>query len=185
MKIEKSPWIIINRLADIVLNYVPGCIVEIGLGRSTKILNKHAKNYSRIHYACDTNLRVCDFVRKECSNNLIIWHGKSYDFINNFENIPALVFLDGRHDYKTLFMETKFFIDKLAVGGILFIHDTFLADKLLERYQLKGKLTTAYRVRQIVEKMNSVYCITFPYTANNCGLTMVIKKEPYPPTERM
>ena len=56
---KQHPWIVLERLVDVVLYYVPGCIVEIGIGSSTEVLNTHSKNTGVKFYTCDTSLNKC------------------------------------------------------------------------------------------------------------------------------
>ena len=44
---DPEEWQIINVLAPIILNTVEGCIVDIGIGRSTEILANHAKQLNK------------------------------------------------------------------------------------------------------------------------------------------
>jgi len=173
-------WVIIERLGDIVLQNVKGCIVEIGMGASTEVLANLAKLHDRKQYECDTSTRKCEWAsnsEKVKHDKLFIYNEKSFKFIENFDDVPALVFIDGNHYYKYVKKETDFFIPRLAPGGIMFLHDTFIHRRYYERYERKGKKTEAYKVRQELEKDPRVWCMTFPYTASYCGLTVVLKKQ--------
>jgi predicted O-methyltransferase YrrM len=173
-------WIILDRLSDVILSNVKGCVVEIGMGRSTYILAHHAKKFKRKMYACDSSKTKGNRVKEAIGyKNLIFWHGKSLRFIEQFDDEPALVFLDGNHYYHTVSKEAKFFLDKLAPGGVMFLHDTYLHPKHFKKYESKGKAKRydTYKIRQELENTMDAWCLTFPYTAGNCGLTMVLKKE--------
>ena len=52
-------WVIVDRLADVILSYVEGCIVEIGMGVSTPMLAKLSKNFGVKHYAVDQSRGKC------------------------------------------------------------------------------------------------------------------------------
>lgn len=171
-------WAVIDALVPIVLSHIQGCVVEIGLGNSTLILNKYAKQFGRKHYACDAKLRVCSWVTNNIdSKELVIRNCKSFAFIKDFNDTPAIVFLDGNHSYATVKQETDFFLDKLAYGGMMFLHDTYLCKRWYDRYKAKGKESDTYKIRQDLEKNASVYTMTFPYTAAYCGLTIALKKD--------
>ena len=43
------------------------------------------------------------------------------------------------------------------------------------------KVGNVYKVRQELETRDDIQIFTWPYTAANCGLTMVMKKEPNRP----
>ncbi len=173
------PWVIMDRLADIILSYVGGCIVEIGLGKSTFVLSRHAKNFGVKHYAIDTSQRKIDEVLKsgECDHDgLVIYNGRSLDFIKEFDDDLGLVFVDGCHKPIVVRQEADFFIDKLLPGGVIFFHDMFLCKEWGERHASIGKYSSTYEVRLELEKRDDIWCLTFPYTAVACGLTLVLKR---------
>ena len=176
---------------DVILENVDGCVVEIGMGKSTFLLAHFAKLYGRKMYSCDSNKRKTDWYKENVDyDNFEVYHGKSYLFVENFDSyndVPALVFLDGSHRYKALYLEANFFLERLVPGGVMFIHDTYIIPKWYERYELKGKAHKydTYKIRQDLEANDSVWCLTFPYTAAECGLTMVLKKEEDRPFYRL
>ena len=62
----------------------------------------------------------------------------------------------------------------------MFLHDTCLCESLCrnlnERDGEKGWFSDCYKVKLDLEKDDSVWCMTFPYTAYGCGLTLALKK---------
>ena len=175
-------WIIVDRLADVVLYYVKGCIVEIGLGKSTEILAKHAKEANVKHYAIDKDAGRCKKVEENPNikhDGLIIYNGYSLDFIETFDDVPALVFIDGCHDAEVVIQEAMFFIHKMPPGGVIFFHDTYLIEDWEQRLDKKNWFSDTYRVRWELENLKNIWCITFPYTAKALGLTMVLKRPEY------
>jgi hypothetical protein len=175
-------WIIVDRLADVILRYVGGCIVEIGLGYSTKMLAKHARNLGIKHYAVDVKRSKCRMVEKnpECQHDgLIVYRGRSLSFMKGFDDDPGLVFIDGCHRAEVVLQEAMFFISKLLPGGVIFFHDMYYCEKWGLRYKEKGKIVDTYKVRWELEKLDNIWCFTFPYTAGACGLTMVMKRPEY------
>ena len=44
---NRKEWIILDRVVDIILDNVKGCIVDIGMGMSTQILAEYAEKYNR------------------------------------------------------------------------------------------------------------------------------------------
>jgi hypothetical protein len=170
-------WVIVDRLADIILYYVKGCVVEIGIGVSTKILAKHAKNAGVKHYAIDTDAGKCErFEKKARHKGLVIYNGTSLDFIKTFDDTPALVFIDGCHDSEVVIQEAMFFIDRLPPGGVIFFHDMYLCEDWVKRQAERNRFSDTYRVRWELENLKDIWCFTFPYTARGLGLTMVLKK---------
>jgi hypothetical protein len=89
---------------------------------------------------------------------------------------PALVFLDGCHDYEVVIEEAKYFLTALCTHGIILIHDT-LPKK--EEHLRRGACSTAYKARQEIEAWapELIDCFTWPFTAGRHGLTMIVKKE--------
>jgi len=170
-------WEIINSLVPIVLSNIKGCIVEIGLGNSTTILNTYAKQFNRKHYACDKKKRVCDWIKNNIGNNINLYNCLSFDFIKQFKDCPAIIFIDGNHSYSVVKQEVDFFLPKLVCGGIMFLHDTYICKRWYKRYLKIGKESDTYKIRQDLEKNSDVYTMTFPYTAAWCGLTVVLKKD--------
>jgi len=177
-----GPWIIVERLADIILYFVPGCIVEIGIGGSTVVLAKFAREFGVKHYAVDTDKKKCKSIeenKKTNHENLIVYRGRSLDFMEEFDDNPSLVFVDGCHKAAIVLKEAMFFLHKLNPGGVMFFHDMYLCEEWKDRHDERGKFSNTYLVRWILENMRDVWCFTFPYTASACGLTMVMKKPEY------
>jgi hypothetical protein len=173
------PWVILDRLTDIILYYVGGCIVEIGLGKSTKVLAKCAREAGVKHYAIDKSSSRCRGIEEdvECQHDgLIIYNGLSLDFIKEFDDDPGLVFIDGCHNAKVVMQEAMFFIRKLRPGGVMFLHDTYPCEAWGIRTKSIGKTSNTYLARWELENLKNIWCFTFPYTASACGLTMVMKR---------
>ena len=162
---------ILDALVEIVLRHVEGCVVEIGSGDSTHVLGKYAYEKDTLFYTCDINP---DKVRKPFFDKHKHFLMSSFEFMEEFDDSPAVVFLDGDHNYNVVSTEFEFFFDKLAVGGVIFIHDTLPPNT---EHLVPGSCSDSYRLRQELEKQyDNLGCFTWPYTAGACGLTMVIKK---------
>lgn len=157
-------WIVLDKLAGIILSHCHGPIVEIGMGESTRILARHAKDSSVKLYSCD----VKRF--NPANDNHHVFCGTSLNFIKQFNDRPALVFLDGCHDFAVVSQEVDFFLKVIAPGGVIFMHDTL---PQTQRHLRRDRCSDAYRVRKELEERPDVNCFTWPYTANGCGLTMV------------
>jgi len=175
-------WCMLNALVGIILDNVKGCLIEIGTSygdvvrdkrKSTTIMGDHAELQNINFYTCD--------IRK---NVVIDYAGhthfamSSLAFIEGFDKyvweVPAAVLLDGCHDYDTVIQEIIFFFEKLVVGGVIFLHDTM---PKLEKNLRRGSCSNSYLVRQEVEGWTNADCFTWPYTAGNVGLTMLLKRE--------
>jgi len=170
----RAGWIILERLMDPILSNRKGCIVEIGMGASTSMFAKYAERHKVKFYSCDKNpLKTGQPLFKGHS----IFEGKSFDFMKQFKDVPAVVFIDGCHDYAIAKKEFGFFLDKLREGGVIFLHDTLPPEERLLASNASGDV---YKLRQEIEKKTHILNIdifTWPYTAIDSGLTMVIKKE--------
>ena len=182
MKRRKSDWVIINRLADIIIahgrdfTYHPkqwqpkGCIVEIGAGQSTSVLSHHAQEWGINHYTCDLN------PSRTHHKTHLVSQCSSAEFIKTFDDSPVLVLIDGSHHYEDVKMEFDFFLPRMVEGGVIFIHDTYPP---FEKWSKKGvHCGDSYKFRQELERRTDIEVFTWPYTANSCGLTMVMRKEP-------
>jgi hypothetical protein len=163
-------WPLLEHITETVLYFRPYCVVEIGAGESTKVLAKVCEKAGVKLYSCDKAPRKAATYFKDHE-----FHQKfSDDFMKDFNDTPAVVLIDADHHYDVAKMEFDFFWDRLVDGGIIFLHDTYAPHEVM----LKGTACgDVYKLRQELEKRDDMDCFTFPYSANWCGLTMVIKKE--------
>jgi len=185
---KRKHWIVVDRLAPIILSNVEGCVVDIGIGRSTETLYEHSTQFHREHYSCDISNQVSKWARK-LFPKIKFFLGSSFDFMKQFPNISiAIIFIDGNHHYSTVIEEIKFFLPKLSSGGVMFIHDTlpkdwqevygYMNEKPGRKYGRHIDVCCdSYLVRQELEARRDLMVFTWPYTAANYGLTMVMKKE--------
>jgi hypothetical protein len=171
---EFSGWIILDKLVRIILYYRPYCVVEVGMGESTRVLAKICEDFNVPLYCCDIKeeKQIKHFSLQE--NHLM----RSEDFFDVFDEKdenPAVVFIDADHHYDAAKMEFDYFFDKLVPGGVIFLHDTMPPHEEHLRGSACGDV---YRLRQELEKRtDEMDCFTWPYTATYSGLTMVLKKE--------
>jgi len=180
IRLPKGGWSIMDALVPEILDNVGGPIVEIGMGESTSMFAAHASRMGRKLYSCDIKMGgmfdVCD---KPLFDNHVCFIGRSEDFIKEFKDYPAIVFIDGEHLYETAKMEVEFFLPRLAISGVMFMHDTFPWEERLTVTDKKGrKAGDVYKVRQELERNPDVDVLTWPYTALGVGLTMVLKHLP-------
>ncbi len=169
-RLKKEEWIILDKLAGVILANVGGCIVDIGIGSSTKILIKYAKEFDIPHYSCDINAKKCEWAR---AVGCKVYEGRSLDFIKEFDDSPvALVFIDGKHLYEIVKQEVEFFLTVLSDGGVIFLHDTNPPDKW--KSDSGAGCGDVYKLRQELGKDKALQIFTWPYTAAKCGLTMVM-----------
>lgn len=178
---KRQDWIIIERLGDIILNNVEGHLFEIGIGFSTPIFYKLATDFDRDLYCFDRKESRCNWAKLfGCT----VFQGKSLDNIEKLSDIPlAMGLIDGQHKARTVRSEVLFLLERLSVGGVIFLHDTYrITSPLLkpERKNLHDKkmIGDVYKVRQELETLDNVQTFTWPYTAIDSGLTMIMKMDP-------
>ncbi len=163
---------VLKALVPIVLQYRPGPLVDIGIGMSTQWLGHFGQVF-------DVPLLSCDIAKDHEPLYPYHYHFKcsSLEFIDIFPpDEVAIVHLDGCHDYDVLMEEVSVFYQILIPGGIIFMHDTYPPT---EEHLHKGSCSDAYRVRRLLENHHMVSDVfTWQYTAVNCGLTMITKREP-------
>lgn len=173
-------WIVVDRLADIILTNVKGCVFDVGIGPSTYVLAKHAEKFGVNQYTCEITER---FIERFCPNggihdNHTIYNGYSWDLLKELNEDIAIAFLDGTHVYEQSKKECDTILTKMPAGGVIFIHDTYPSKDKHVRSDGK-RCGDVYRVRQEFEKSDKVWTFTWPYhsQAQTCGLTMIMKKE--------
>lgn len=158
-----------------VVSYLPGCIVEVGAGFSTYILLDIAKKYDRKLYSCDSG-RGIRRVKNIEHDNFQLFKGSSQSFMQQFDDTPCVVFLDGCHDYEVVKQEVEFFLTKLVKHGIILIHDTLPPD---EWHVRRRACSDAWKVRVECELDHNLWCFTWPFGSKGVGLTMIAKNEPH------
>ena len=177
--IKRGTWGVLEGLVPLILQYNSGSIVEIGMGESTEILAKHAEAAGQRLYSCDLQMGgMFEVFDKELFDGHICYIGKSKDFIHQFlqwHDNPSIVFIDGDHTYETVKMEVEFFLSMLKDNGVIFMHDTFPRNQ--EQADDTGgmKPGKVYKVRQELERRSDIDVFTWPFSAINTGLTMVMK----------
>jgi len=183
----KTEMCIMEAFTPIILKTVEGCIVDIGIGETTKLFARFAKQYNRKQYSVDSAHGPCESVKTEdiTHKNHIIYHGNSADFIQEFDEHPAIVLLDGSHRWRTVLRDAQFFIEKMPPNALMFIHDTCPMEGYYERKIEKSKgrkEMDTYKARHELEKMDSIDILTWRY---GCGLTTILKKDPNLPFYRV
>ena len=172
-------WSVLDALVPIILKHRVGHVVEIGMGSSTALLYRHATEARVNLYSCD----VKEF--KALGNCHSVYQGKSLDFMTWFhehvQGKPAIVLIDGSHDFEVVSKEIQFFLLEIVEGGVIFLHDTLPPDVA---HLAPDRCHDVYRVRQWLQESKWWDSFTWPYTANGFGLTMVLKKNSHLPYYR-
>jgi hypothetical protein len=178
-------WIVLERVGEIVLNNVKGCVIELGGGVSTPIMMELAKKFDRNFYTCDSRGSICDWIRGNVKYEKInVMHQNSWHFILNLKDTPAVVFHDCDHRWRIVRKEVDKLIEILAPGGVIFIHDTAPPVWRYEQKIAKGKKMNTFWIRKFLEERKDVDTFTWRYTAADCGLTMILKKDMTEPEYR-
>lgn len=160
-----SAWSIVNGLAPSILGNVEGCIIEIGMGGSTTVLAKHAKEYKRVFFSCDVDKKKCDEWRKDHR----VFNVTSREFTRKVTIPPmALGFIDGDHTYSVAKGDINGLLKHLVRGGVMFIHDTTLYHR---------PACKQYLYIEELKQREDLQIFTWPYTASKCGLTMIMKTD--------
>jgi len=174
------PWIIIEQLGPTILTHIKGDIFEIGIGpNSTPMFKKFAEEFKRDLYCLDQKRGRCKWARE--LGGCKVFHARSLKTIKELPELSfAMGLVDGRHEANTVRQEMYYFLDRLALGGIIFMHDTYLLTdkKIRNRDHKRGPAGDVYKIRQELESDKTLRTFTWPYTAGECGLTMVMKKDP-------
>lgn len=177
-------WGIVQQFLPFVLNKFTGCLVEIGAGSSTHVLNNIAKHYRLKFYSCDARKKA------NCTDKLSEYHYPmimtSFEFMEIFDDEPIFVLLDGCHDYEVVKEEFYFFYKLLKPGGMILIHDTM---PKAETHLAHGACSDSYKLRQELERNPEVNIITWPHLVIAHGLSMILKNHYYndfcPPGEKL
>ena len=164
-------WGIIEFIAPLILNQFDGCIVEVGSGASTHMFNQIAGQKNVKFYSCDIREKKGATEKKSKLHIPMIM--SSFEFMKVFNDTPAIVFLDGCHDYDVVSKEFYFFYEKLVPGGVLFIHDT-LPDA--ENFMDHCACSDVYKLRLEIEKNPNIDIVTWPHPICGHGLSMIFKK---------
>lgn len=171
-KLNYKEWIILDKLADIILDNVHGCVVDIGIGSSTKILRDKTNKRGIKQYTCDIDPVKCKWAR---SIGCKVYEKKSIDFINEFDDPPiALLFIDGEHKVNIVMLEVMSLLPKMAEHGVIFLHDTYPPRKWIS--ESGSYCGTVYKAREEIESIPDLQIYTFPFTASECGLSIIGRK---------
>jgi len=174
--IPRGTWDIMEAVVGAAIKYIPGDIIEIGMGESTEILATIARDNNVNLYSCDIEMggmfKVFD---KPLFENHYCFTDGSDAFMEEFGGNPSIVFIDGEHLYETVKKEAEFFLPKIRSGGIMLLHDTMpVLKRNIERDGKGYNPGDIYKVRQELERDPKYDVFTWPYSAVNMGLTMVM-----------
>lgn len=179
IRIPLGTWDIMDALIPKILKYRRGDIVEIGMGESSIIFAEHAEKAEVKLYSCDLKMGgIFNVFEQELFGGHTCYIGRSEDFIKEYDGFPAIVFIDGQHKYEVVKKEIDFFLPRLLPDGIMFLHDTMPPVESNIQIDIDGlNPGDVYLARQELERNPDIDVFTWPYSALNQGLTMVIKHD--------
>jgi hypothetical protein len=168
---------IVGMLADFVLRFIDGAILEIGTGVSSIYLTALAKKFNREIYYCD--IESCKIINPLSVKGYLAENGHFYvgtsDEMFAKNEIPklAFTFIDGGHTYEQA-KKDFWNAEKLTVeNGYILMHDTYppSAD-----YTTENTCGDVYRFRQEIEKDTRFDCLTFVGSDGYVASTLIRKK---------
>ena len=111
-----TEWSILEALAKPILFFNPFCVVELGAGKSTVGLAKAAQEMGVTLHTVDKRPDK----KVQYFENHIYHHMLTEEFMDDFDDTPALVLIDADHSYEMSKREFDFFYKKLVIGGVIF-----------------------------------------------------------------
>jgi hypothetical protein len=168
-------WGLLGVLADFVLHYTQGCIIEIGICETSIFFSKLSAKYDRKVYHCDVQQSVivnCHTVPGYFGPNSTTYIMASDEFFKTvkFDCPAAIVFIDGDHIYEQVRKDFINALRVLAPNGYIFLHDTAPPNK---EWIGETRCGTVYKLRQELERDKTFDVFTFRNSAWDVGLTMV------------
>lgn len=170
-----NEWDILKSIAPIFLSMSSGCLIDMGMGRTTEILAEVSAAFNVNHYSVDSDHWICERYSPVHSKHTI-YHGKTVAFLEQLKEPISFIFSDANHRYKYMQYEAPMVLEKLAPYGCYCIHDTTPMEGHYERkLQRKQHENDTYKIRLDLERLGVAYEVfTWPL---GCGLTMVMKKK--------
>lgn len=172
-------WGLLGVLADYVLYYVPGCIVEVGCCESSIYFSRLGEKYNRKVYHCDLQRSIienCLTVAGYFGRNSSTYIMSSDQFFASVEldSPAAIVFIDGDHEYEPVARDFRNACRVLHPSGFIFLHDTLPPT---EEWTGPTRCGGVYRLRREIEENPRFDIFSFPFTAWGVGLSVVRRRE--------
>jgi hypothetical protein len=136
------------------------CILDLGLGSTTRALRLAAKDTGGVVYSCDCDIARFSSLTAQLDASWKLFLGPSEKFISSITQPIDLVCHDAAHDYLQVKLDLSLLLPKMRKFGIICVHDTQQCD-------LAGEMLTAVRESLEGRKFSVV---TIPF---NCGLTII------------
>ena len=140
------------------------CILDLGIGSTTKALRLAAKETGGIVHSCDCDVSRFSELLSQQDSTWTLFLGSSEKFISKVAEPIDFVSHDAAHDYYQVKLDLSLILRKMRKFGIICIHDTQQCD-------FSGEMLTAIR-----ESLGGwrFSLVTLPF---NCGLTIIRLEE--------
>lgn len=171
-------WGLFGILADYVLHYTKGDIIEVGVCETSIYLSFLARKHHRKTYHCDiqrSKIENCQTVEGYFNDDAVLVCDSSDNFFKNTEFTPiALSFIDGEHEFLQVRKDFENAYELTVDNGYIFLHDTYPKG---EDWLHPNACGDVYRMRKYLEGRRDLFDVfTFDRSAWDVGLTMVRKK---------
>jgi len=140
------------------------CILDLGVGSTTRALRHAAEETGGIVYSCDCDVDRFSSLSEQQDAFWRLFLGSSEKFISGITEPIDLVSHDAAHDYFQVKLDLSLLLPKMRKFGIICVHDTQQCDQA-------GEILTAIREALEGRKFSLV---TLPF---NCGLTIIRVEE--------
>jgi len=175
---EWTRWGLLGILADYVLYYTSGNIIEVGVCETSIFFTQLATKHNRKAYHNDLQHSVienCKTIPEYFGPNSQTYTMPSDQFFatTQFEFPIALIFIDGDHLYEQVKKDFDNALKLLQPDGYIFLHDTLPPDS---SWTNEGSCGTVYKLREEIEANPEFDIFTFKKSAWDVGLSMVQKR---------
>lgn len=140
------------------------CIIDLGIGSSTRALRLAAKETGGVVHSCDCDVNRFSELRSRQESSWRLFLGASEKFISSIEEPVDFVCHDAAHDYYQVKLDLSLLLQRMRKFGLICIHDTQQPD-------LSTEMLTA--IRETLEG-HKFSLVTIPF---NCGLTIIRVEE--------
>jgi len=169
-------WGLMGVLADFVLYYTQGNIIEIGIGESSLYFTRLARKYGRKVFHCDiqkSDYENLSTVPDFFDEKNLMFCGSSDQFFKEISlSSIALGFIDGDHLCEQVEKDFENLFALLVDNGYIFFHDLHPSD---EFNTVETRSGDGYILRKKLEQRGDLDIFTFPTSAWDAGLTLVRK----------
>jgi predicted O-methyltransferase YrrM len=136
------------------------CIIDLGIGSSTRALRLAAKETGGIVHSCDCDVNRFWGLISHQDSTWKLFLGASEKFISTINEPVDFVCHDAAHDYYQVKLDLSLLLPKMRKYGLICVHDTQQPDSSEEMLSA---------IRESLEE-HRFSLVTIPF---NCGLTII------------